>query len=156
MTISDDRLEVIRAAQPNNLELAYQAASLYPQNHYAQFWLAENLTEAGDKSGAIKAYENGLLWDKKNGLAWRKLGDLYNQEGDWENAVKAYDQACKLVDLGKNGCFMSGTIYLDHGYYDLAENKFRKSVDQLPDWLPSKKGLVDALLAQGKIDEALI
>ena len=151
---SDQRLSVGQAARPDDALLARMAAERYPQNASAQFWLAENLNSAGDVNGAIQAYELGLQIRPTNGLNWRKLGDLYRQQGDWQKAVKAYDQACFWVDSGHNGCYRAGMLYHEHGFYDKAIQRFESTIFQEQNWIPGYRALVKVLFEAGRNQDA--
>jgi len=115
------------------------------------------LQEAGNPTQAIQAYETGLAQQpEKNANAWLSAGRLYEAEGDWERAVQAYNQACYYVDQAKHGCHNAGRLYLEHEQYELAAQRYRDSLVQLPGWHRAQLGLAQALLGLGQIDEAQI
>lgn len=149
------RTDVIRAARPYDVSLARLAAERYPARAGAHFWLGDALREAGNRAAAVVAYEAGLALDPTAALIWDYVGRLYEDGGDLERAVYAYDQACYYVDRGKNGCLHAGRIYLEQGAYAEAAVRYRTSLQQLPGYAPARRGLVEALLAQGEIDEAV-
>jgi tetratricopeptide (TPR) repeat protein len=94
--------------------------------------------------------------DSTNADAWMSLGRLHEEQGDLQLAVEAYDQACAFVDNGKNGCPSAGRIYLATGMYDLAAARYEMSLRQIGEgWLPGREGLVKALLASGRTQEAI-
>jgi tetratricopeptide (TPR) repeat protein len=140
---------------PEDVTIAEFAAAQYPTDSEARFWSGDLLVEQGDVDKAMVAYEQGLTVDGRNGLIWVRLGRLYEDKGDWESAVNAYDQGCRHIDQGKNGCPAAGRLYMAHNQYELAAERYRESISQLPGWLPAKRGLVEALLALGRTDEAL-
>ena len=155
MEASPHYVPLVRGLAPDDLALATFAASLYPNDPQALFWLGDLLVEQEDADNAINAYEQGLVADSQNGLIWVRLGRLYEDKGDWEAAVQAYDKGCYYVDQGKNGCPAAGRLYLAHNQYELAAQRYQDSLLQLPGYMPAKRGLVEALLALGRIDEAL-
>jgi tetratricopeptide (TPR) repeat protein len=156
LSMSDLRLHALRAAGPEAVELAQSAVAADGDHPDKLTWLGDTLYARGDYSGAISAYARGLEGlGGDNGNAWRKLGDLYLEADDWQNAAHAYSQACFYVDRGKNGCPLAGRLYMEHGEYELAAERFRTSLKQLPGWLPGQRGLVDALMALDRGQEAL-
>jgi tetratricopeptide (TPR) repeat protein len=152
---SPRRLDAIRAAAPFDLELARLTADLYPDNPDAHFWLAEAYREQGDAVAAITAYEAGLALTPGDGLTWRILGDLYRDAGyDWQTVAQTYDRACFRFDIGGNGCLRAGRLYLEHEQYDIAADRYRQSLQQIPGFARAHQGAAAALLAQGKTTEA--
>ena len=152
---SDERLPALRSMVPHDIDLAKYAVTLYPERSEAYFWLGDAYLKAGEKQQAANAFEQGLALDPTDGLTWRQLGDLYREGGDLGAAVQAYDKACFRVDQGKNGCPRAAGIYMQQGQYDLAAQRYRQSLEQLPNWHPAQKGLAEALLAMGRQDEAV-
>jgi predicted Zn-dependent protease len=155
LAIAPSYIELVRTQAPENLTLARSAVEHYPTEPIALFWLADLLAEQEDTDDAIDAYERGLVGDEQNGLMWVRLGRQYEEKGDWETAVQAFDKGCHYVDQGKNGCPAAGRLYLAHNQYELAAQRYRDSLLQLPGYAPAKRGLVEALLALGRTDEAL-
>lgn len=152
---SPERLSLIRSAVPYHLVLAQYAATRYPEQAEAFFWLGDAYKEQGDNLKAVQAYEAGLiLQPEQDANAWMSVGRLYEAEGDWERAVHAYDQACHYVDRGKNGCPGAGRLYFEHEQYELAAQRYREAMQQLPYWQPARLGLARTLLAMGQIEEA--
>ena len=155
LALSDERLPALRSLAPYDRELAQYAVTLYPARGEAHFFFFYAYLTAGENQPAADAFAQGLALDPSDGLIWRKLGDLYQEDGDWQAVVRAFDQACFRMDRGKNGCPRAGGIYMQQGQYELAAQRYRQSIKQLPYWLPAKKGLVEALLTMGQQDEAV-
>jgi tetratricopeptide (TPR) repeat protein len=152
---TSERLTLVRSAAPYNVALAQYAAELYPEQAEAYFWLGDAYREEGQNPQALQAYETGLTWQpEQDANAWMSVGRLYEAEGAWEQAVHAYSQACHYVDQGKNGCPHAGRLYLAHEQYELAAQRYRDSLNQLPGWHPARLGLAQALLELGQIEEA--
>ena len=150
-----DRMDLVRAIRPFDMTLAQYATSLYPGNAQAFFWLGDAYQEGGQNIEALQAYETGLTWQpEQDANAWMSVGRLHEEEGSWEQAEHAYNQACYYVDQGKNGCPNAGRLYLAREQYELAAQRYRDSMKQLPDWQPARLGLAQALLGLGQTDEA--
>ncbi|HEX9653819.1 MAG TPA: tetratricopeptide repeat protein, partial [bacterium] len=57
---------------------------------------ANSLFEAKDWENAIAAYQSVVKQDAKNGKAWLYLGLSYHSLGNYEQAIKAYEEADRL------------------------------------------------------------
>lgn len=152
---SSERLSLVRAAAPHNLTLAQFATAQYPDQAEPFFWLGDAYLAKGEESKAVRTYEVGLtLQPDHSANAWMAVGRLYEAEGEWERAVYAYDQACRYVDQGKNGCPNAGRLYFEHEQYDLAAQRYRDAMRQLPGWQPARLQLAQSLIALGQLEEA--
>lgn len=155
LTLSPERLTLVRSAVPHDVVLAQYATELYAEEAKAFSWLGDAYRANGDDAQALQAYENGLEQQpEQDANAWVALGHLYEAEDEWQQAVYAYEQACHYIDQGKNGCPNAGRLYLAHEEYDLAAQRYRDSMRQLPGWAPAQLGLAQALIGLGETDEA--
>ena len=150
-----ERIFIVKTFLPHDQELAQYAVQTHPDNAQAQFWLGDILIEQNDTQGGITAFQNGLKHQPGDGLSWMKLGRLHEAQGDWRSAADAYSQACFHVDDGKNGCPNAGRLYLEHGLYELAADRFKRSTGQLPGWVPARLGLAKALISMHRVDGAI-
>jgi tetratricopeptide (TPR) repeat protein len=163
LAASDARLDTIHAMAKDDVALARIATTTHPKLAGTQFWLGDALARQGDDGGAIQAYEHGLALqnsdpDLQNNEihVWMMVGSMYEEEGNLQAAVKAYEQACRWVDIGDNGCQNAGETYLRLGLYELAAERFQTSLEQMGHaWPPAEKGLVKALMALGRTKEAV-
>lgn len=156
MKSSDEALELLRIAYPYDYLLARLAVDLYKDTPEAYFWLGDSLVSENNEEGAILAYEYGLALDPTNGDAWFSLGQLYGSERGWEEALRAFDQTCIYRDRNKNGCPRAGQLYLAHGFYEQAADRYQRSLELIGySWPPAEKGLIEALLALGRTEEAI-
>ncbi len=59
------------------------------------------LDDQGEEADAVKAYDEAIIrFDPDNPhltVAWYKKGKAYTSQGDWENALDAYDNATELA-----------------------------------------------------------
>jgi tetratricopeptide (TPR) repeat protein len=148
-----ERINLVRAVMPQDVSLARFAARQFSDKPDVQFWLADNLA-AGDVPGAIQVYEQGLHLEPTAILQWRILADLYQNQGDWQKAIQAYDRICFWDDSEYYGCYRAGRLFYQHQLYDLAIKRLRCTVEQEPEWAPGNKALAKALLAAGRAQEA--
>jgi tetratricopeptide (TPR) repeat protein len=80
-----------------------KAIELEPVSGLAHSNLARALAAQGQYAEAIPLYEKGihlLSSDKDRAVAWNLLGDAYRKVNDYDNAMKAYQQAVSLADEG--------------------------------------------------------
>ncbi len=151
---STQHTTLMRSVAPENRSLAEAAVAKQPKNAESYFWLA-SLEAGDDKDGAIAYYESGLALAPGDAVRWVELGGVRQAIGDVDGAIAAYDQGCFLFDRGGNGCPRAGKLYMEIGEYELAADRYRISIEQLPGWLPAQRGLADALLAMGRDEEAV-
>jgi tetratricopeptide (TPR) repeat protein len=150
------RLNMARAMEPYNVEMARFAAGRYPQTAEAQFWLGDALRKEKRPEEAVAAYEKGLAIAPGEADTWLEVGNLYYARSDLPAAARAYDRACALKDSGYNGCSRAGDVYMEMKDYERAALSYAQSVAQIPYfWQPSEEGLVNALLAAGRSEEAI-
>lgn len=156
LKISDERLNLIRRAHPYDLELANFASTHYPGSAETNFWLGDALKQSGQIEAAMVVYEIGLTLDETDGDAWFALGQLYGEHRTWEQAALAFEHSCTYPDKGKNGCHQAGILYYENGSYEIAVDRFEKSLRIIGEgWLRSQKGLADSLLALGRVEQAI-
>ncbi len=60
------------------------------------FHKADSLFEARNWKGAVKAYQSGLKTDTLNGLVWYRLGEAYQAEGSYNEAIKSYKKSLEF------------------------------------------------------------
>jgi tetratricopeptide (TPR) repeat protein len=152
----DARLDVIYATERYNVELARFAAGAHPEKAEMSFWLGDALAKQRDRDGAIRAYEQGLAQRENAADVWMTVGTLYEEKGNLQGAVKAYDEACHWVDRGANGCQAAGEVYLKLQQYETAIARFEACIKQVGHvWPPAEQGIVKGLLALGRKQEAI-
>ncbi|MHB8132782.1 MAG: tetratricopeptide repeat protein [Anaerolineaceae bacterium] len=123
---------------PYQVSLAKIAVDRFPKEIDPLFWLAESnlLNEINSNSFLIEESNKEIFlkilsMNPKEGLAWCKLGNIYNKEGDIEKAINSFSQCCKNYDPGMNGCVNAGRLLEAQGDYIDAINYYRLSIWQL-------------------------
>ena len=74
-----------------------EAVKLKPNNSKNQAGLGDVLGDLGDKEGAIGAYKAATDSEPNDWLLWFSFGDLLQQLGRHNEAVKAFEKALKLA-----------------------------------------------------------
>ncbi len=77
-------------------------------------------------------------------------GELYSQEGDWKNAVKAFDLAIAEDPTSADTLIERGAAYLQLKQADAAAADFRAALRYVPDSAQASEGLAEALKAGAK------
>jgi len=131
-----DRLPLLQALYTYDVALARQAWQQYGGQPLAAFWLGKALT-VSDPPGAIVAYEQGLRLNGRDGVLWVELGWLYRRQGQYAEALHAYDQGCRRRDRGGNGCWQAGLLAEEMGLRDRAADYYRQTLQQIPGYDPA-------------------
>jgi tetratricopeptide (TPR) repeat protein len=71
-----------------------------PKAAEAYYALGEMLRQRGEIEGAYSHYLKITQLDPRHGLAWLRLGQLYEQARRQKDALQAYQQAAKLLEAG--------------------------------------------------------
>jgi tetratricopeptide (TPR) repeat protein len=134
------RLPAVQALRTDDVALARQAWQQYGDQPLAAFWLGKALA-ASDPPGAIVAYEQGLRLNGRDGVIWVELGWLYRRQGQYAEALYAYDQGCRRRDRGGNGCWQAGLLAEELGLTDRAADYYRQTLQQIPGYGPAVERL---------------
>jgi tetratricopeptide (TPR) repeat protein len=102
-------ISFVKPKQPDNRKLALKAATNYPDEPFAWFWLAE-ANRPTDTTVALKAYLKLISLQPHHGLAWCRIGRIYESQEKFEEATNAYLECCKYDDPGSNGCYGAGRM----------------------------------------------
>lgn len=150
-----DRLPVAAAIAPHEERLAQLAIDIEPDNPAGYRWLAEIQTAAGMVDQAIESYRTLLTLSPRDSTAWVLLGKLYVLQGDHTQAATAFDEACELRDLGRNGCLNAGHAYYALGEYQTAVDRYDQAfVQNRGPFLQAVIGQAKAFIALGQNDVA--
>ena len=121
--------------RPLDAEEAF-AKALYmdPDHRDAHFQFGQLMEAAGDRAGALAAYERQILVNQTHGEARYRMGKLLFAQGDQAEAVRIF------ADLIKAGGEVGTKAYLEMALmsqmarnFDAAEKLFEKYIDQVPE-----------------------
>ena len=104
--------------------------------------LADSWIQAQEYSQAIKVLNQLSQLDQNNGLYQFRIGRLYMEQGNWSQALKAFEraQSKKQLDQGHNALLLGICAYYDKKpakakiAFENAQ-KFNKYREQASDWL---------------------
>jgi tetratricopeptide (TPR) repeat protein len=98
-------------------ELYERAMEANPESAVAEFALANNLRSKGKLEEAVKYYEKGLEKDPEfqDGNGWFQLAKTYEQLGETEKMMKAYEELVKVRPDDAQAHYLLADTYLSQG-----------------------------------------
>jgi tetratricopeptide (TPR) repeat protein len=127
------RLAVILESQnkPGEAENTLRnALAVDKRNAEAAFALAENLNKAGRSDAAIPFYKYTVELDTTHHVAYRKLGDLFAQKQEFENAFYVYSRSVSIEPAQPVVYYILGQLYFNYKKdASRAEWCFQKSLE---------------------------
>jgi len=100
---------LVAVERPLDAGLAAQAVHAQPLDPALWFWLGQ--AQEADKSlSALDSYLKVLALDEQNGLAWCRLGFIYETQGNLTSSLDAFAKCCSNEDPGVNGCYGAGRV----------------------------------------------
>lgn len=104
----------------------------HPDDSESQFLYARALESLDRKEESIEAYEKLIDRDPEQEMAFLRLGDLYLEKNDLDNAFRVYSKLLEHFPYSYAGHFFIGKIYSFRKEYDLAEQHIRRTLDLVP------------------------
>ena len=92
---------------------------------------------------------------KKQGEAYRNLGEAYMGQGDFSSALREFLKAEKIYSKDHLLQFDLGYAYMEKNRVELAIKHYKKAVKLKPDYAEAKNNLGTAYLADKEWDEAI-
>lgn len=136
--------------------IATLVATITPESSGALDYTLANLHfQAGNTSEAIEAYKAAL--DKFPGFAraYKNLGILYVQSGDFDNALSALLKTASLGTMDGSLLGLIGFVYLNTGETASALDAYRLALIFEPDSRDWKLGKAQCLINIGENKEAI-
>jgi len=130
----EEALGFAHAASDNPMEAAQhfaQSARLDGNRHYNYLYAAQERTKAGDWPGAATAYEQYLLANPNDALAWREQAKIFSRLNKPKAAIDAYLQSLKRSgdEPDAEQKAEMGRLFLQLGNVPQAETWFRDVLD---------------------------
>jgi len=104
---------------------------------------------------SITLYEHTVRVTSKNFLIHNKLGNVFFQKGDVEEAVVHYQEALRINPNFVEAYNNIGNAFIYKGDVQHAIDYYRKALSQAPDYADAHNNLGFALTRQGRIAEAI-
>lgn len=116
---------------------------------------AERL-ERTDATRAIETYRRALALDSTMHNAWNNLGMLLMDQGNYADAVAAFQVASDLMPVDPRPPYNIGLAYQRNGWGEEAYRHFAIALERDPSHLPSMRGYVRAAESTGRADDRTI
>ncbi len=150
-----------------NQEVAEEAIASYrkeielnPNNYVAYKNLGDALSDQGQQSEAIVAYQEAIKLEE-NPAIYYSLGNAQRQQGDWEGAAVSYQQALELNSkqpFWLYPCLVYRTLgdtLSQQGKLDAALTAYQSAIKLEPENSGNYVGVGKAQLKKGAVDEAI-
>ena len=112
------------------LEAYAKAIELRPFYADAHVGLGDARAAKGDTDGAIKAYQQALVYNAVNPRVHLSLGKIYfSEKGLYYEAVNAYKKAIDLDPVSVDARMGLGEVYEDKGLYKEAAEEYRRVIE---------------------------
>ena len=116
---------------------------------------AERLEET-DAEKALETYRRALSMDDSLHNAWNNMGTLLMEQGNYADAVAAFQVAADLMPTDPRPQYNMGIAYQRNGWGEEAFRHFALAIERDPSHLPSMRGYIRAAEMTGRADERLI
>jgi tetratricopeptide (TPR) repeat protein len=112
------------------LEAYAKAIELRPFYADAHVGLGDARAAKGDTDGAIKAYQQALVYNAVSPRVHLSLGRIYfSEKGLYYEAVNAYKKAIDLDPVSVEARMGLGEVYEDKGLYKEAADEYRRVIE---------------------------
>jgi arylsulfatase A-like enzyme/Tfp pilus assembly protein PilF len=147
-----DRIEVLRllyfavspdAGAPSSRRTAMlrQALTADPTNPTVYYHLGDEYGKAGRHDEAFKLYRDGISRGIRTGWIFSRLGWLYLQQGNKDEAIASYERAAQLNPSDCESLSDLATAYLETGKVADAERVYKWSLATGEEYAPAYNGL---------------
>lgn len=147
-----DRIEVLRllyfavspdAGGPSSRRTAMlrQALTADPTNPTVYYHLGDEYGKAGRHKEAFKLYRDGISRGIRTGWIFSRLGWLYLQQGNKDEAIASYERAAQLNPSDCESLSDLATAYLETGKVADAERVYKWSLATGEEYAPAYNGL---------------
>lgn len=132
-----------------------RAVELEPTDPRGRNGLAAALASRGRLDEAVEILKS-LVKDRPTfAEAWLNLGNAHLLAGRLDPAAAALDEALRLLPTYADALSSRGVVEAQRGRLDLAVERFRAALAVDPSHRASGRNLIDALLQQRRVSEAL-
>ncbi len=127
----------------------------HPEDPESQFLYARALESLDRKAEAIAAYEKLIDSDSEQEMAFLRLGDLYLEKNDLDNAYRIYSKLLENFPYSYAGHFFVGKIHSIRKEYDLAEEHILRTLELVPGLEEPRYEIADIYKAKGEQQKAI-
>lgn len=105
---------------------------------------------------ALAEYRKALELNDQLYAAWNNMGQLLMAQGNYADAVGAYQIASGIEPTDPRPEYNIGLAYQQVGWAQDAYSHFEKSLERDPNYMPAMRGLVRSAEMQGRGDPELL
>jgi len=140
----------------NEIDPAMAMVQRRRQEALAHYQKASKLAEDGKDEQALAEYRKALELDDQLYAAWNNMGQLLMAQGNYSDAVSAYQIAAGIEPTDPRPEYNIGLAYQKVGWAKDAYGHFEKALNRDPNYMPAMRGLVRSAEMQGRGDEELL
>ena len=129
------------------------AVRIDPQNPDANLLLGLTLANTGDLDNAVR-YSLASVQLKPSYSGYYNLGLIYANQGKYDPAIEAYQQAVALNDKSYQAWHQLGLVYSTSLKFDKAIEAYNKVIEINPNFASAYQGLGSAYFWSGNIEAA--
>lgn len=149
LTLNFARRDAARGDTDLALKRCRQALEIHPQWPDAYEFLAQLLTQKGDRTGAIDALANAVKGHPHPETAWYNLGKALLQENRPNEAVAAWLECIKIKPDHVNALYNLGVVHGMHNALPKAVAYWKKALEVNPEHPDSLYNLAAAYVMMG-------
>lgn len=116
------KISTTKTYNPNSFKQKYNRASEYFKKEGKEYLKSNNCDMA------INSFKKGIEADKSNVSLYFEIAKAYGLKKDFNNSVIYYDKYLEFVPDDIEALSMQGEDYKKIGYYNKAENNFKKAL----------------------------
>ncbi|MFD3452380.1 tetratricopeptide repeat protein [Streptomyces sp. NPDC058691] len=116
---------------------------------------AQRLIDAGDLQAAAYELRQAVHHDDRNAFAWRLLGAVHTDLGEYRDALQEHRRALELEPDDAGTYYLVGSVYTALGDRGTALTWYMKAATLAPGDLETEIAIGDGLYAASSFDEAL-
>ena len=139
----------------DNVTLWEHTVAVTGPNYRGQTNLGFALADAGDKTGALSAYEEALRINPSYPPAHNYLGLVLSAMGRHEEAVVQFEDALRLLPRFAEASNNLGLTRVDQGQLDRAQEAFTAALNANPSFAQARNNLAITYARQGDYGRAI-
>ncbi len=126
-----------------------QTAVEQDQSYYHAYMQLGILNAARKNPITVEYYKNAIRIQPNSTEAWYAIGKFYQDTGDWENAITAYNALIAANPNNKFACYNLGVIYL------VNLKKYKQALEHFTEAVKIDSNYVEAYYGKGVTYHAL-
>jgi choline-sulfatase len=130
-----------RTPSSQHVALLVRALAEDPANPTVTYHLGDEYRKSGRRAEEMKLYRDGIVQGLRNGWLFSRLGFLYLQQGNKDEAIAEYEKAAQVNPSDVESLTDLGMAYFESGRLADAERVFQWSLATDDKFAPAYNGL---------------